>query len=67
MRPVRLRLLAIVLFAAGAVLSGVGNSTRQGWVIALAFSSFVLGTGAYFRWRQALRARVFDQEDKTQE
>ncbi len=39
----RLRAIAIALFAVGAVLAGVGNSTRHGWVTALAFSAFMLG------------------------
>jgi hypothetical protein len=62
-----LRGVAIVLFAAGAVLAGVGNSTRSGWMIALAFTCFLLGVLAFGRWRKALRARVFDREEKTRE
>jgi hypothetical protein len=63
----RLRAIAIALFAAGALLAGAGNSLHQGWLLALAFSSFAIGVAVFFRWRQALRARVFDQEDKTPE
>ncbi len=57
----------IALFAAGAVLAGVGNTTRQGWVIALAFSSFAIGVAVYVRWRQTLHGRVFDREEKTRD
>jgi peptidoglycan/LPS O-acetylase OafA/YrhL len=65
MSPLRLRVLAIVLFAAGAVLVGFGNSTRQGWLIALAFACFLLGVLAFGRWRRATRAKVFAPEEKT--
>jgi hypothetical protein len=61
----RLRLLAIALFAAGAVLAGIGNSTHRSWMVAAAFAAFVVGVGAFLRWRQTSRARVFDREEKT--
>jgi len=67
MGTLRLRGVAIALFAAGAVLAGVGNSTRAGWVVALAFLCFALGALAFGRWRRAHRATVFDREDKTRE
>ena len=61
----RWRLLAIALFAAGAVLAGIGNSSHRSWLVAAAFAAFALGVGAFLRWRQAARARVFDREEKT--
>lgn len=63
----RMRALMIALFAAAALLSGIGNSSGQGWVIALAFSAFAAGVIVFGRWRQALRAKVFDREEKTTE
>lgn len=62
-----MRALMIVLFAAGAILSGVGNSSGQGWLIALAFTAFAAGVIVFGRWRRALRAKVFDREEKTTE
>jgi len=67
MGTARLRALAIALFAAGAVLAGVGNSTQRGWLSALAFAPFAIGVVVFFRWRQQRRARVFDREEKTSE
>ena len=67
MGAVSLRALAIALFAVGAVLAGVGNSTHREWLSALAFGAFALGAVAFLRWRQGLRARVFDREEKTSE
>jgi len=67
MRPLQLRALAVVLFAAGAILAGVGNSTHQSWLSALAFAAFAIGVLVFFRWRQERRARVFDREEKTWE
>jgi hypothetical protein len=61
----RLRALAIVCFAAGGVAAGLGNSRHENWLIGVAFAAFVGGAFVYFRWRATLRARVFDQEDKT--
>jgi hypothetical protein len=63
----RWRPLAIALFAAGAVLAGIGNSTHRSWLVAAAFAAFAFGAGAFLRWRQGERARVFDQEEKTRE
>ena len=67
MPSARWRLLAIALFAAGAVLAGIGNSTHRSWLVAGAFAAFALGVGAFLRWRQGERARVFDREEKTWE
>jgi hypothetical protein len=61
----RLRLAAITLFAAGAVLSGVGNESGRRWLTVLAFGCFALGVLCVLRWRAALRARVLDHEEKT--
>jgi hypothetical protein len=61
----RWRLLAIALFAAGAVLAGLGNAGHRTWLVAAAFAAFVLGVGAFLRWRQTGRASVFDREEKT--
>jgi hypothetical protein len=67
MGPLRLRALAIVAFAAGAVLAGLGNSTHERWLVGLAVACFLLGVLAFGRWRRAARARVFAPEDKTRE
>jgi peptidoglycan/LPS O-acetylase OafA/YrhL len=67
MGTVRLRALAIALFAAAAILAGAGNSTHRGWLSALAFAPFSIGVVVFFRWRQERRARVFDREEKTSE
>jgi Kef-type K+ transport system membrane component KefB len=67
MAPERMRALMIALFAVAALLSGIGNSSGQGWVIALAFSAFAAGVIIFGRWRRALRAKVFDREEKTTE
>jgi hypothetical protein len=56
-----MRALAIVAFAAAAVLVGVGRSSGHRFLVALGAALFLLGVGAFFRWR----ARVLDSEDKT--
>jgi Flp pilus assembly protein TadB len=61
------RALAIALLAAGAVAAGLGNSTGQGWLVALAFCCFFAAVFCIMRWRRAERARVFDREEKTRE
>jgi uncharacterized membrane protein YdbT with pleckstrin-like domain len=58
------RALAVVLFAAAAVLVGVGNSTGSKWLQAAAYCLFAFGVLAFLRWRRQ-RARVLDSEDKT--
>ncbi len=63
----RPRIAAILLFAAAAVLVGVGNSTHERWLTVLAIVCFVLGAAAFLRWRRAQRARVLDPKDKTGE
>jgi hypothetical protein len=64
-RAERLRLAAIVLFAAGAVLSGIGNQSGRHWLTLLAFACFILGVMFVLRWRATVRARVLDSEEKT--
>jgi Flp pilus assembly protein TadB len=61
----RYRGAAILLFAGAAVLAGVGNETGHRFLTAVAFVLFAFGALCYFRWRAAIRARVFDSEDKT--
>ena len=59
------RIAAILLFAAAAVLVGVGNETGQRALSAVAIVCFAFGALAFLRWRRAQRARVLDSEDKT--
>ena len=61
----RYRGIAILLFAAAAVLAGVGNETGHTVLTAVAFVLFALGALCFFRWRAAIRAQVLDSEDKT--
>jgi hypothetical protein len=61
----RARLVAILCFAAAAVLVGVGNQTGERALTAIGFVAFAAGALAFFRWRGAQRARVLDPEDKT--
>ncbi len=65
MGAARLRALAIGLFAAAALLAGIGNSSQRRWLVGLAFACFALGVHCFLRWRRTLRARVFDREEKT--
>jgi hypothetical protein len=60
----RLRLAAITLFAAGAILSGIGNESGRRWLTFLAFACFILGVMFVLRWRGTVRARVLDPEEK---
>jgi hypothetical protein len=62
---VNLRWVAIALFAAAAVLVGIGNSLHERWIVAIAILCFLLGAGAFLRWRFAENARVLDREEKT--
>jgi hypothetical protein len=61
----RLRVVLVVLLIAGAIVSVVAHKSGQGWVTAISFTLFALGVGVYFRWQQALRAKVLDSKDKT--
>ncbi len=63
----RNRIAAILLFAAAAVLVGVGNETGRRLLTGLAFGLFALGVGAFLRWRNARHARVLDPEEETSE
>jgi hypothetical protein len=65
LRPDRNRIVAIVLFAGAAALVGIGNEEGQRLLSGLGFVLFALGVGAFFRWRNAQRARVLDPEEKT--
>jgi uncharacterized paraquat-inducible protein A len=60
-----LRWAAVALFAAGAVLSGVGNESGLRFVVALAAVCFGLGVICVLRARAAIRARVLAREEKT--
>jgi uncharacterized membrane protein YfcA len=69
MRADRLRLYLIVVLAAAAVLSAVGNKLHSpflGWV---SFAVFLGALTLYVTWRRAAikerRGRVFDREAKT--
>jgi hypothetical protein len=61
----RLRIAAILVFALGAVLAGIGNTTGHHWLTAASFGLFALGALCFLRWRAAIRARVFAREEKT--
>ena len=61
----RLRVAAIGLFAAAAVLVGLGRDGGRAGLVVLAFVCFSLGAFAFLRWRSEIRARVFDRQDKT--
>jgi uncharacterized membrane protein YfcA len=69
MRADRLRLYLIVVLAAAAVLSVVGNKLHSpflGWV---SFAVFLGALTLYVTWRRAAikerRGKVFDREAKT--
>jgi len=59
-----MRALAILAFAAAAVLVGVGRSSGHRSLVAIGAALFLLGVAAFFRWRSE-RARVLDREEKT--
>jgi Flp pilus assembly protein TadB len=67
MGTARFRAAAIALFAAAALLVGIGNSSHRRLLVALAFACFALGVVCFLRWRRTLRANVFDREEKTPE
>jgi hypothetical protein len=46
-----MRALAILAFATAAVLVGLGRSSDNRFLVALAAVFFLLGVGAFFRWR----------------
>jgi hypothetical protein len=59
-----MRALAILVFAAAAVLVGVGRSGGNRFLVALGAAFFLLGVAGFFRWRRE-RAKVLDREEKT--
>ena len=59
-----MRALAILAFAAAAVLVGVGRTSGHRLLVALGAALFLLGVAAFFRWRGD-RAKVLDREEKT--
>jgi len=62
----RLRLVMIALFVAALVLTTVAGK-ESGPVFAAGVACFMAGVAVFFRWRRALRATVFDREEKTAE
>ena len=65
MTPTQLRnaLLGVLLLA--AIVSVVGKKLDSAFVGWISFALFVVAVALYFRWRQAVRAKVFDREAKT--
>jgi uncharacterized membrane protein YccC len=61
----RLRGILIALLVAAAVLGVVGHKTNSPWVVWISYVCFLIALGFYFRWRQLVRARVLDREEKT--
>jgi hypothetical protein len=61
----RLRSLTIGLLVVAAAVSVVGKKADSPWLGWASFAVFLVAVGAYFRWRQAVRARVFNREAKT--
>jgi protein-S-isoprenylcysteine O-methyltransferase Ste14 len=56
-----MRAVAILAFAAAAVLVGVGRSSDSRLLVALGALLFFVGVAAFFRWR----GRVLDSKEKT--
>jgi hypothetical protein len=63
--PNRLRAILIGLIAAAAVVSVVAQKADNRWLGWVSFALFTVAVGVYFRWRQAVRAKVFDRQAKT--
>ena len=61
----RLRVILIALLVAAAVLGVVGHKTNSPWVVWVSYVCFIVALAFYFRWRQQIRARVLDREEKT--
>jgi hypothetical protein len=61
----RLRVILIALLVAAAVLGVVGHKSNSPWIVWLSYAFFIVALAAYFRWRQQIRARVLDREEKT--
>ena len=71
MRANRLRLILILVLAAAAVLSVVGNKAKSPFVGWLSFAVFLCAIVLYLTWRRAAmaerRGKVFAREAKTDE
>jgi hypothetical protein len=61
----RLRVILIALLVAAAVLGVVGHKSNSPWIVWVSYVFFIVALAAYFRWRQQIRARVLDREEKT--
>lgn len=61
----RLRVILIALLVAAAVLGVVGHKTNSPWIVWVSYVCFIIALAFYFRWRQQIRARVLDREEKT--
>jgi hypothetical protein len=61
---VSLRWVAIAFFAVAAVLVGIGNATKERWLVAIAILCFLAGSAAFLRWRTQ-HGRVLASEEKT--
>jgi hypothetical protein len=55
----------IALLATAAVLGVVGHKANSPWIVWVSYVCFFVAIGAYLRWRQQMRARVLDPEEKT--
>ena len=60
-------MIVVSLLIAAAVVSVLAHKSGQGWVTAISYTLFGLAVIVYLRWRQRLRARVLDREEKTRE
>ena len=63
--PNRLRAVLIALLVVAAAVSVIAKKADSPWLGWLSFAFFMVGVAVYFRWRAAVRAKVFDQEAKT--
>jgi len=63
----RLRALLIGLLAVAAVVSVLAKKADSPFVGWVSFAIFLVAVGVYFKWRRAVRAKVFDREAKTPE
>jgi len=61
----RLRVILIALLVAAAVLGVVGHKSNSPWIVWVSYVCFIIALVFYFRWRQQIRARVLDREEKT--
>ena len=63
----RLRALLIGLLAVAAVVSVLAKKADSPFVGWVSFAIFLVAVGVYFKWRRAVRAKVFDREATTPE